>query len=204
MIECLESANFLNDDNSPKISIWGVTDQGSNIVSALRQLKQDGIIEGFHNCFNHKIQLVIKDAIRTTPGMETSIKKFQDNTAIYSRNRKERKALREECKKNEVSCIIPFQPNGTRWFGQKFMMDAYLKREEEFKVHIVKSDRMIPLSPIDWKNGKGFADVLQPFLVATKIEEGEKYLTLSSVIPVLHILRQKTMSYVCSQCACFT
>ena len=69
----------MNDDNSPKISIWGVTDQGSNIVSALRQLKQDGIIEGFHNCFNHKIQLVIKDAIKTTPGMETSIKKFQDN-----------------------------------------------------------------------------------------------------------------------------
>ena len=58
------------------------------------------------------------------------------------------------------------------------MMDAYLKREEEFKVHIVKSDRMIPLSPIDGKNGKGFADVLQPFLVATKIEEGEKYLTV--------------------------
>ena len=27
------------------------------------------------------------------------------------------------------------------------MMDAYLKREEEFKVHIVKPDRMIPLSP---------------------------------------------------------
>ena len=195
LIDCMKSANFLNEDNTPKISIWGVTDQGANIICALRALKEEGIIDGFHNCFNHKIQLVIKDGIKTTPGMEVSVKKFQDNAAIYSRSRKERKSLRDECKKNKVSCIIPLRPNGTRWFGQKIMMDGFLKREREFKWHNLESERMHALTSIDWKNAKGFSEVLQPFLVASKIEEGEKYLTLSSVIPVLHVLSQKTTSY---------
>ena len=53
---------------------------------------------------------------------------------------------------------------------------------------------MLPF--LDWKNGRGFADVLEIFLIATRIQEGEKYLTLSSVIPVLSILHQKTHQYI--------
>ena len=83
LIYYLKSANFLNEDGSPKLSIWGVT---------------EGVLAGWHNCFNHKIQLVIKDAMKVTPGMVNSIKTFQKNAAIYSRSRKERKALRDECK----------------------------------------------------------------------------------------------------------
>ena len=67
----IKSAYFLNEDNSPKMSIWGVTDQGLNIICALRDLKE-GVIDRFHNCFNHKIQLVTKDGIKTIPGMEVS------------------------------------------------------------------------------------------------------------------------------------
>ena len=54
------------------MSTWGVTDQGANIICALRDLIEEGIINGFQNCFNHKIQLVIIDGINTIPGMEVS------------------------------------------------------------------------------------------------------------------------------------
>ena len=146
LIECLSSSNLLNDDSTPKLALWGVTDEGANIVSALKKLKEEGIIEGFHNCFNHKIQLVIKDAMKATPGMDSSIDNFQKNAAILSRSRKERKAYSDECKKNGVEPVIPPMPNATRWFGKKLMMNAFLKREREFKVFILDSDKMNPLS----------------------------------------------------------
>ena len=54
---------------------------------------------------------------------------------------------------------------------------------------------MVPLTPTDWKNGRGVFEVLEPFHTATKLEEGSSYLTLASVIPVLLILGQSTKSY---------
>ena len=54
---------------------------------------------------------------------------------------------------------------------------------------------MESVTAADWKKPHGFADVLRPFQTATKLAEGEKYLTLSSIIPMLTVLREKTVSY---------
>ncbi len=62
-------------------------------------------------------------------------------------------------KKNQVSCVIPHRPNGTRWFGQKIMMDDFLKREREFKWHNLESEKLHAFTSTDWKNGKGFSEV---------------------------------------------
>ena len=194
--DCFKSCGFLNEDGSPKLAIWGVTDGGSNIQAAMKQLKNEGIIAGWHNCFNHKLQLVIKDAMKVTPGMEDSIGKFTKNTALYSRSKTERKALRDECKKSGVTCTFPTSPGGTRWFHEKFMVDAYLKNPREFKLHNVESNKMIPLETRDWQNAQGYSEVLDPLHTATKLESGENYLTLPTVIPVLHITRQKIMQYM--------
>ena len=96
---------------------------------------------------------------------------------------------------NGTPPIFPAVPNATRWFAQLFMMEGFFKCERNFKIHFMESEKMHPISTIDWKNGRGFVDVLKPFEKATKIGEGEKYLTLSSIIPMLSILREKTMDY---------
>ena len=54
---------------------------------------------------------------------------------------------------------------------------------------------MVSLSAADWKNARGYVDILKPFHDATKIEEGETYVTLSLILPVLSILRDKTQAY---------
>ena len=153
-LECMRSLNIIDNENLPKLSIWGVTDGGSNIVSALKQLQEDGTIEGWHNCLNHKLQLVIKDAITATPGMETTLETFQKNAAIYSRSRKERKQLRDECAKNNVACTVPPPANATRWFSNFRQLQAYLKAADMFKVHIAKLEKMHFLLPSDWKKAK--------------------------------------------------
>ena len=54
---------------------------------------------------------------------------------------------------------------------------------------------MTALTPTDWKNAKGYVDILKPFHDATKIEEGESYVTLSMVLPVLNVLFDRTKAY---------
>ena len=54
---------------------------------------------------------------------------------------------------------------------------------------------MLPMTAADWKNVRGYVDILKPFHDATKIEEGESYITLSLIIPVLTILYDKTKAY---------
>ena len=59
----------------------------------------------------------------------------------------------------------------------------------------MESEKMPNLTTADWKKLHGFIDVLEPFEMATKTAEGEKYLTLSAIIPMQSILRDKTTAY---------
>ena len=190
--KCLTDIQVIDSDGRPKLAIWGVTDAGSNIVRALKLLKAEGTIAGYHHCFNHNLQNVIKDAIKTTPGMEKTLKAFRENAAILSRSKNERTAFRRICQTNDVPAIIPPVPNDTRWFAMLAMMVAFLKVEKGVKLYAATSNSLKPLSPCDWKNAQGYVDILKPFHTATKIEEAENYLTLSSIIPILTILHQKT------------
>ena len=197
--QCLLEIGLIDDEGNPELSIWAVTDQGSNILRALKLLKEEKIIEGYHPCFNHNVQNVIKEAINATPGMKTSIEAFQRNAAILSKSKNERSAFKKMCTENNVPSNVPQVPNITRWFGQLAMLKTFQKVERGMKLHIADSSNMRPLTATDWKNCRGYVDVLEPFLAATKIEESESVLTLSSVIPALSVLYERTSSYIANR-----
>ena len=96
---------------------------------------------------------------------------------------------------HETSVSFPLSPNATRWFGLLRMAETFLKFERIFKICNMESEKMHNVTASDWKKLRGFADVLKPFEMATKTAEGEKYLTLSCIIPMLSILRKKTTAY---------
>ena len=196
LTKCLKDINVIDENGQPKISIWGVTDEGANIVRALRLLKAEGKIAGYIPCFNHNNQNVIKDGVKATPGMEKTLENFRRNAAIFSRCKNERSAFRKICATNDVVAVIPPVPNNTRWFADLMMLEAFLKAEKGIKLHATQSEKMIPLTAADWKNARGYVDILKPFHTATKLEEGENYVTLSSVIPVISILHEKTSAYL--------
>ena len=86
-------------------------------------------------------------------------------------------------------------PGVTRWFGEHLMSQDFLEFETPVKLRAVESDKLELMTLVDWKNARGNVDVLQPFITATRHEEGESYLTLSSMIPILTILHEKTTAY---------
>ena len=191
---CLKNFNILGRDNHPKVALWGCSDEGSNIKRALKLLEQEKIIAGYFFCFNHQIQNIIKDAIRTTPGMEKSLDVFRQYASNLSRSKNERHSFKTACVTAGVPVIVPPVPGVTRWFADLIMAEACLKSEDGIKLHCVKSGKNI--STVDWKNLRGYVDILKPFHAATKIEQGDLYVTLSSVIPVTSILHEKTLAYI--------
>ena len=95
-----------------------------------------------------------------------------------------------------VKSVVPPVPGDTRWFATLKMLEAFKASESAFILQTAQSNKMRPISPIDWKNATGYVEIMRYFEIATKIQEGEKYLTLSSLIPVLIVLRQKLNSYI--------
>ena len=154
-------------------------------------MKEEKIIEGYYFCFNHQIQNIIKDAIRATPGMEKTLDVFKGYAATISRSKKERNELRKSCETADVPFVSPPVPGATRWFGELFLGEATLKSEDGIKLHCVKSGKNI--TPIDWKNIRGFVDILTPFHSASKIQAGVCYITISSAIPCAMVLHEKNI-----------
>ena len=194
IIKCLQTFKILDKNGRPKIALWGCSDEGSNIKCALKLLEEEKIIGGHFFCFNHQIQNIIKDAIRTTPGMEKSLDTFKQYATSLSRSKNERHAFKNACMAAGVPAIQPPVPGATRWFAELIMGEACVRSEDGIKLHCIRSGKNI--SAADWKNLRGYIDILKPFHAATKIEEGEQYVTLSSVIPVISILHKKTSAYV--------
>ena len=75
--------------------------------------------------------------------------------------KKERAALRKSCQDNGLAIIIP---NKTRWFAELLMIEVFLKIEKAVKLHAIDSEKMVPISATDWKNARGFCDILQPII----------------------------------------
>ena len=141
LIQCLSEIEVLVD-GKPKIAIWAVSDEGANLLRALKLLKERGIIAGFHNCFNHKIQNVIKDAVRTTEGMEKTLDLLRKNAATLSRSKVERAKLKKICDENGLPFIVPRVPVVTRWFADLFMAEDTLRSERSMKLLILDSEKV--------------------------------------------------------------
>ena len=49
LLQCLTDIEVVDSEGKPKLDIWGITDEGSNVLRALKILKENGTILGFHN-----------------------------------------------------------------------------------------------------------------------------------------------------------
>ena len=144
LLQCLSEIGAI-EDGKPKLDIYSVSDEGSNLVRAFKNLKDDGVIAGFLSCFNHNLQNVIKDAVKATAGMENSLELFRKNAATLSRSKNERSKLRNFCKENNLPEIIPRVPGATRWFADLFMLEDFIRIERAMKLLLLDSEKVISI-----------------------------------------------------------
>ncbi len=133
-----------------------------------------------HSCFIHTLQLVIKDGLKKSPGIQKVISKCAvlvkkvRHSALVSE-------LLENDKKLVMSCA-------TRWNTQLAMLRSVLQLPED---SLEKLDSDIRPSRYELKMMQEVLEILSPFETATKDTEGDNIVTASFVVIAIRGLRQQ-------------
>ena len=144
----------------------------------LNQLEFHQIVPKHHACFDHTLQLVIKDALKNAGLIQRVLGKI---SKLISHVRHSSKAC--ELFENDHRLQVA---NVTRWNSQLTMIKSLLDVSD---VNINKLEYSAKLTVSETKVAKDLLEVLTPFQWATDLTQGENKVTASVVLPIVRGLR---------------
>ncbi|KAI4822674.1 hypothetical protein KUCAC02_008206 [Chaenocephalus aceratus] len=132
------------------------------------------------SCFTHTLQLVIKDGLKEASGLSGTLAKLS-RTASLLHSSTSFKDRFESC---FGDATIP-SANATRWNSTLKQVKAYVKFDMQNLSYMLNSEghKALILSQRDYAQLKELIKVLDPFLEATDLTQGEKTVTASVVVP---------------------
>lgn len=165
-----------------QLPIYFVSDNARNYRAALRSLLCTPL-----QCLGHTLQLAIKDAKEVTPGVPDILKKCRAIVGHYKHSAKATASL-EDCQRQlELPALKLIQDVETRWNSEHDMLSRLLQLKAAVCLELATSDTTIAsLTPQEWRTVEGLVKALAPVASATKDLSGQKYATLSAVIPFLY------------------
>ncbi|XP_077972386.1 E3 SUMO-protein ligase ZBED1-like [Styela clava] len=195
IVEWLEAV-IEDYEMSPQQIVAIVTDNGANVVNACRKLKEKyGWIH--IRCAAHTLQLCLKQAF-DIPLIKSAIGAARHLVAFFRQSSKASQALKAaQEKEHQLELILDVS---TRWNSTYSMLErlcrlqAYV-RQVLCNGLIVKatSSAHLELKDNHWALIQTLVEKLKPITIATYYLEGEKYVSISGVIPLVKGLSQKYM-----------
>ncbi|KAH7946188.1 hypothetical protein HPB49_021227 [Dermacentor silvarum] len=165
-----------------KVSVYVVADNARNFRAALK-----GISCVPMQCMGHTLQLAIKDANEETAGVPAILKKCRAIVGHYKHSAQAAARLQDCHRRMELSVLELIQDVETRWNSEHDMLSRLVQLKEAVCLELATSERTVPnLTPQEWKAVAGLVKALEPIASATKDLSGQKYATLSSVVPFLY------------------
>ncbi|KAI7789919.1 hypothetical protein IRJ41_016970, partial [Triplophysa rosa] len=201
----LETSNFSAQHTADNISAelkriseeWGVTqkvlgvvtDNAANMVSAVHKAGWK-----HYPCFAHKLNLIVKDAIKASPEKFHLLKKCKSIVSFFYHSTKATEKLKQLQKQLKVAEHKLINTVETRWNSTLFMLERLHEQKEPVTTALCllgKSDlcftseemSLIPLT----------IEVLRPFEEATREVSTEKHVSVSKVIPLVSLLLRATV-----------
>lgn len=165
-----------------------VTDNGANMVSAINLF----IGKNRHiACFAHTINLVVESSLKNINALPSiqkvrAIVKWVKNSVKVSDKFRQLQSTHEISEGEHKKLILDV---ATRWNSTYYMLQRFLEMVSTIS-QLAIEDMSAPEMPtnrelIDIKN---ILLLLQPFEYVTREASGEKYTTLSTIIPMVNIL----------------
>ncbi|XP_057689438.1 E3 SUMO-protein ligase ZBED1-like [Corythoichthys intestinalis] len=204
----LETAYFPDDHTSEMIaqalkqmiSAWDLklenlvaitTDSGSNIFKAAKL--NEWMRE---QCFGHILHLAIENALEKNPVVDRAMRACKKIVSAFSYSWKRIKALKKAQKELDLPQHKLKTSCPTRWRSMH-LMTARLLEQKRAITQVLSEDRasrhLVPTwSDIDVL--EAISKALAPLVEFTDALSGEEYVTISSVKPVLHILRSRVLA----------
>ncbi|XP_056140908.1 uncharacterized protein LOC130116856 isoform X1 [Lampris incognitus] len=138
------------------------------------------------SCFTHSLQLVIKDGLKDTSGLSSTLAKLS-RAANLLHSGTSFKDCFEAC---FGDATIP-TANATRWNSTLKQVKAYVHLDMQKLSSVLESEghKSLILSPREYAQLKELIEVLDPFLVATNLTQGETTVTISVIVPCVLTLR---------------
>ncbi|KAH6942679.1 hypothetical protein HPB50_009230 [Hyalomma asiaticum] len=162
------------------VPVYVVTDNGRNFTAAITQSPWIGI-----KCFGHTLQLCVSDVKRDVPGFSQLCTKARAIVGRYKKSSKARGRLVEVQREMQLNALEVVQDVPMRWNSEHQMMTRLLKLRKPITVELSERDAVDNLTAAEWKLMTAAVKVLDPLAQATTELSGDKYPTLSQVIPLL-------------------
>ena len=196
-------AASLKDVISTMLSNWkikdkvcgGITDNGSNIVSAFRLLKIDHF-----PCIAHTLQLAVNKGLKVAR-VQRIIGCCKAIVSHFKRSTKETYKLREKQELLKLPQHMLVQDCVIRWGSTLCMLQHLIEQQTAISAVLIEGkDSHLMLESGDWEVVEMLADLLKPFQQATTVMGAVRYPTLSTVKPLLYKLLTKTLKITDDDC----
>lgn len=184
----------LSSEISRIITEWGiegkiflaVSDNANNIKNAITKdlgLKHLG-------CFAHTLNLIVNDSLKVEAIMEI-INKIKTIVSHFRRSCSANKKLSKYQENEGKEPLKLIQDVATRWNSTFHMLDRFIKLESAIRSTVALLDVELPILTFqEWKIVENLCMILKPFYDVTNTISGEKYCTVSMVIPLTNGLNK--------------
>lgn len=132
------------------------------------------------SCFTHSLQLVIKDGLKEASGLSGTLSKLSRAANLLHSGT----SFKDCFEANFGDATIP-TANATRWNSTLKQVKAYVNFDIQMLAYVLDSEghKSLILSQREYAQLKELIEVLDPFLEATNLTQGEKTVTVSVVVP---------------------
>ncbi|XP_034238086.1 zinc finger BED domain-containing protein 4 [Thrips palmi] len=182
--------------NSRHVKKYVTSDNGSNMLAALEQPKEERILDEeiaeilrhkkaweHFKCFNHTGQLAINDT-KKDMNMISVIEKLSKLVQRYSKSR----TAKESFEKFQSELKLPghglLQRVKTRWNSDFIMMERAVEQKQAIVAECTAAGED-HLTTQEWKLAEGFVEVLRPLAEHTNEMGSEQKPTASMILPTI-------------------
>lgn len=163
-----------------------ITDNGSNVKKAVNDILKKSHIP----CVGHTLNLCVTDAIEANVLFKDCLKKCKKIVTHFKSSNLASDKLKEVQNQLNVSNLKVKQEVSTRWNSSFIMIERLLEIREPLSVAMsYLPNAPEPLDASEWVFLKECVEVLEPLHTMTEEMSGEKYPTLSMVIPLLRSIQ---------------
>ena len=161
--------------------VVATADNGSNITRAMQLLGWDRI-----SCFSHTLQLCV-DKVINLPRVSKAVARCKQLVSHFNHSSKSSYLLKQKQYDLKHKQHHLIQSVATRWNSSFCMMERVIEQQQPLSAtlsQIRKGDLMPTDSEISAMYS--FVEFMKPFVQMTEAIGGEKWVTISSVRPLIH------------------
>lgn len=157
-----------------------VTDNGANMVAAVSKCMQKRL-----PCFAHTLNLVVQDSIKHSSEVKKVQEKIKRIVSFFHHSVKATDKLREVQETNggqRKKLILDVE---TRWNSTYYMMERYMEQHQQMTTSLCllgKTSMCLDTEDIDIV--RSAVSFLEPFEEVTRERSGEKFTSVSKIIPI--------------------